>query len=64
MCRDKCSGLKVQNLDLSFSGVEVKLLGIGNTQVKYKCLKTELKYSAKVNVLTGSYFTPLLTDLV
>ena len=38
-------GVKVKNLDLSFSGVEVKLLEIGNTQVKYKYLKTVLKYS-------------------
>ena len=34
-----------QNLDLSYSGVEVELLEIGNTQVKYKCPKLELKYS-------------------
>ena len=39
------SGVKVQNLDLSFIGVEVELLDIGNTQVKYKYLKIVLKYS-------------------
>ena len=59
-CSKECSGVKVQNSDLSFS--EVELLEIGNTQVKYKCLKTELKYSTKVNVL--SYFTPLAETVI
>ena len=42
------------------SGVEVKVLEIGNIQVKYKYLKIVLKYST-VNVL--SYFTPLLNTV-
>ena len=36
--------VKVQYLDPRCSGVEVKVLGIGITQVKYKYLKTVLKY--------------------
>ena len=52
--------VKVQHLDLSFSGVEVELLEIGNTQVKYKCLKNEFQYSTQVNVL--SFFKLLNRD--
>ena len=44
-------------MDPRCSGVEVKVLEIGNTQVKYKYLKIVLKYSTLVNVL--GYFTPL-----
>ena len=39
---NKFSGAKVKHFDLSFSGVEVKLLKIANIQVKFKCPKTEL----------------------
>ena len=35
----------VQYSDRRCSGVEVKLLEIGNTEVKYKYLKSVLKYS-------------------
>ena len=44
-------------MDPRCSEVEVKVLDIGNSQVKYKYLKIVLKYSTNVNVL--SYFTPL-----
>ena len=43
----------MQHLDLSFSGVEVKVLDIGNTQVlKYKCLKTERFEVLYLSILT------------
>ena len=48
-------------MDLRCSEVEVKVLDMENSQVKYKYLKIALKYSTKVNVL--SYFTSLLRGL-
>ena len=44
-------------MDQRCSEVEVKVLDIGNSKVKYKYLQILLKYSTYVNVL--SYFTPL-----
>ena len=44
MFSNKCSGLKVQCLDPRCSGVEGKVLEIGNTQVMCKYLKIVLKY--------------------
>ena len=44
MLSNKCSGVKVQYLDPRCSGVEVEVLEIGNTQVKYKYLKSLLNY--------------------
>ena len=41
---NKCSGVKVQYFDPRCRGVEVKLLEIGNTQVKHKYLRIVLKY--------------------
>ena len=41
----KICKVKVQYLDPRCSGVEVKVLEIGNTQVKYRYLKLVLKYS-------------------
>ena len=41
----KCSGVKVQYLDPRCSGVEVKVMEIGNSKVLYKYLKIVLKYS-------------------
>ena len=38
MFSEEFSGVKVQYLDPRCSGVEVKVLEIGNTQVKYKYL--------------------------
>ena len=49
--------VKVQYFPQRCSGVEVKVLEIGNTQVKYKYLKIVLKYSTWVNVLKLLYTT-------